>query len=170
MCACAGSTSTGAGSSRSMNLGSRTITRARKQVSKILAQNFFLDIAHRIARQVRDKDNAVQQIIFGKFYRECVLHRLRIKRGARGADGEAVGPDRHPVATPLHWARDHDEAVAATAQWFGGLASPDRCRRCPLVRNHCEWQRSIVGIPNVPERNNQAGVISAVPAGAFEGK
>ena len=45
------------------------------------------------------------------------------------------------------------------------------CRHCPLARGFCEWRkRSIVCIPMLPEGNNQAGLISAIPYGACEGK
>jgi hypothetical protein len=97
-----------------------------------------LDLALRIERRLFAKEHALRQF-FGKPFRERILHRLLVKGGpgASTADADqgqvpcsvsAASVERLlarpgiPVATPLHGARDHDEAVAATAQWFGGLA------------------------------------------------
>jgi hypothetical protein len=57
-----------------------------------------------------------------------ILHRGRLPANRLNYQGAAAALERLlarpgiPFATPLHGARDHDEAVAATAQWFGGFA------------------------------------------------
>jgi hypothetical protein len=134
----AGITSTGAGSSRSMNLGSRTIARTRKQVPNLLRKIFFWTLLYALSG-----GSSPQSTRLGNFLASPFASASCIDCSSREAPGPApptpikdkfpvvlraasverlLARPGIPVATPLHGARDHDEAVAATAQWFGGFA------------------------------------------------
>src|ERR1019366_6290431 len=49
---------------------------------KSVTQKIFLHLAHRIARQLFDKDHALWQFEFGEPLCERLLHRLLVERGA----------------------------------------------------------------------------------------
>ena len=161
----AGITSTGAGSSRSMNLGSRTIARTRKQVPNLLRKIFFWTLLYALSGGSSPKSTRL-----GNFLASPFASASCIDCSSREAPGPAP-------PTPI---KDKFPVVLARRRWSGcwlgpaslsrrrcmgrgtmtkplrqrlngSAGSPGSCRRCSLVRSHWEWQRSIVSIPMSPK-------------------
>lgn len=78
------------GSSRSLNLRSRTIARARKQVPKPLAQNiFFCTLPFALRGSSATKIARFGNLNLASLFCERLPHRLRVESGARADTTEA---------------------------------------------------------------------------------